>query len=379
MAGKRLLIVSVSAGHGHLRAAEALCAGVRRWFPEHEARHVDLMTLVPILFRKAYKDAYLKLVQKHPAIWGYLYARSDRSGADAALAKLRKAVESACNRELLNIIREYGPDAVVCTHFMPLQVLARWKAGGKVDLPVWTCVTDYVAHRFWLEPGQEGYFTAGEENARRMAARGLDPERVFVTGIPIVPEFLPPPDANEARRAAARRFGLDPEEKTVLLMGGGAGVGDMRSLAAALLDLPVRFRLVALAGNNRPLLAELKALAAERPGRLLPLGFSNEVHLLLQAADLVVTKPGGLTTAECLALGKPMLVHSPIPGQEEHNADFLLENGAAFKAVDIEGLLWKVGRLLEDTALLERLARNAASLGRPYAARDILSKVLARA
>ncbi len=378
MAGKRLLLLSVSAGHGHIRAADALCAELKRSHPEHEARHVDLMTLVPILFRKTYKDAYLKLVQKHPTLWGYLYARSDRdpSGAAAALAKLRKAIEAACNKDLLEILREYAPDAIVCTHFMPLQVLARWKAKGKTDVPVWTCVTDYMAHRFWLEPGQDGWFAATEECARRMIARGLDPERVFVTGIPVSPDFIPPADGPEARRTAAERFGLDPGRPTVLLMGGGAGVGDMRSLAAALLGAPERFQLVALAGNNRALLTNLRALAAEHPGRLLPLGFTHDVHMLLAAADLVITKPGGLTTAECLAMGKPMLVHSPIPGQEEYNADFLLENGAALKAVDMDALLWRVRRFLNEPDLRARLARNAAALGKPHAARDVLATVL---
>ena len=150
----------------------------------------------------------------------------------------------------------------------------------------------------------------------------------------------------------------------------------MGSLAAALLVAPEHFQLIALAGNNRALLANLRALAAEHPGRLLPLGFTHDVHMLLAVADLVITKPGGLTTAECLAMGKPMLVHSPIPGQEEYNADFLLENGAALKAVDMDALLWRVRRFLNEPELRTRLARNAAALGKPHAARDILAKVL---
>ncbi len=376
MAGKRILALSVSAGHGHVRAADALVAGTARWFPENEARQVDLMSLTPTLFRKAYKDSYLKLVQSHPALWGYIYSRTDLARADSALARLRKAIESACNKKLLEIIQDYAPDHIICTHFMPLQVLARWKGKGRLATPVWTCVTDFVAHRFWLEPGQQGYFTADEENVWRMRQRGLESENIRATGIPVMPEFTPPADAAKARREAAELFGLDPQKTTFLLMGGGAGVGNMQELTTDLLALPEDFQLVALAGKNQRLLEDLRAQADSHAGRLFPLGFTSEVHLLLAAADLVITKPGGLTTVECLAMGKPMLVCSPIPGQEEQNADFLLENGAALKAADKSGLLWRVTRLLREPQTLERMGKNAAALGRPYAARDILAEVL---
>ena len=375
MSGKRVLILSVSAGHGHVRAADALVAGVQQWFPQHEARQVDLMTLVPTMFRKAYKDSYIKLVQRHPALWGYIYSKTDQAKADSALAKLRKSIEALCNKPLLKVFEEYAPDHIICTHFMPLQVLARWKDQGKLATPVWTCVTDFVAHRFWLEPHQQGYFTASEENVQRMRSRGLATEYISAPGIPVMPEFIPPADAAGSRAAAAQRFGLDPRKTTFTLMGGGAGVGNMLELAEEMLTLPVDFQLVVLAGKNQRLLTDLQEKAKQHP-RLFPLGFTDEVHTLLAASDLVITKPGGLTTVECLAMGKPMLVYSPIPGQEEHNADYLLENGVALKATDACGLIWRMQKLLNEPETLARMGKNAAALGKPYAARDILSRVL---
>ncbi len=375
---KRLLILSVSAGNGHVRAAEALAAGAAKWFPAYEVRHVDLLTLVPLLFRKTYKDSYIKLVQSHPALWGYLYAKADQAKADSALAKLRRAVESACSKPLAAIIQEYKPDHIICTHFMPLQVLARWRAKNRITQPVWTCITDFVAHRFWLEPNQAGYFTASEEDAWRLRLRGLTSEDVRAYGIPVMPQFIPPADPSgqkEARIAAARAFGFHPEKKIVLLMGGGAGVGDMRLTAEELLKLPSDMQLIALTGRNQSLLHSLEELKQRCPDRLFPLGFTSDVHQLLAAGDLVITKPGGLTTVECLAMGKPMLVYAPIPGQEEHNADYLLENGAALKAPDLPGLLWRVKRLIEHPELLPQLAAHAKALGKPCAARDILAHV----
>lgn len=379
MGGKKILLLSVSAGHGHVRAAEGIAAGVETWFPGHEARHIDLMTLVPAFFNRAYKGSYLKLIRSHPRIWGYLYDQADKFKSDSRMENLRRAIESACNKRLLPILSEYRPDHIICTHFMPIQFLLRWKRKGRLDTPIWSCVTDFVAHRFWLEQGLAGHFTAGEENVWRMRARGLKNERITATGIPVLPAFIPPRDKEgrmKARLAARERFGLAADTPVILMMGGGAGVGNMLELARTLFSLPCGFQLVVLAGQNKELLANLEKEKDVFPGRLFPMGFTSEVPALLAAADLVITKPGGLTTVECLAMGKPMLVYSPIPGQEEQNADVLLENGAAMKAPDNFGLVWRVRELMEKPALLERLAENAAALGKPYAARDILAEVL---
>ena len=160
------------------------------------------------------------------------------------------------------------------------------------------------------------------------------------------------------------------------MMAGGAGIGGMEILAAELLKLNEDFQLVTLAGRNRELLAALEGIAMEHQGKLFPIGFSSEVERIMAVADLVITKPGGLTTSECLAMGLPMIIVSPIPGQEERNADFLLENGAALKAHDGAALTWRINRLLKEPKLLRRLAKHAAALGNPFAARTILETVL---
>ncbi|MDR1397130.1 MAG: glycosyltransferase [Desulfarculales bacterium] len=374
MESKRLLILSVSVGHGHARAAEALAAGVEQWFPEHEARHIDLLTLTPALFRKAYKDMYLKLVQNHPEVWAYIYNHFDNSKAGGFFEKMRRKLESACNHQLRRVLGNYAPDYIICTHFMPQQVLARWKRKKRISLPLWSCITDFVAHRFWLEEGMDGYFTATVENEWRMRQRGLADANIYCSGIPVLPSFSPPAEPAAARRQAAGKFSLDPDKLCFLLMGGGAGIGDMQNLAGQIMGLPKGPQLVVLCGNNNKLLGQMRAM--DYGTNLLPLGFTNEVAELLSLCDLVITKPGGLTTVECLAMGKPMLIYSPIPGQEEYNADYLLENRAALKAPDASGLMWRIERLLREKGLLSELAANAAALGKPDAARQILATVL---
>jgi processive 1,2-diacylglycerol beta-glucosyltransferase len=163
----------------------------------------------------------------------------------------------------------------------------------------------------------------------------------------------------------------------VLLMGGGSGVGGLAAQAEALLRVEQAPVVVALAGRSVEALSQLQALAPRFGGRLMPMGFTDRVASLMRGADLVVTKPGGLSTSECLALGLPMILTSPIPGQEERNADYLLEAGAALKAIDILALRLRAAALLGDPARLARMAAAARAIGRPYAARDVLDQVLA--
>jgi processive 1,2-diacylglycerol beta-glucosyltransferase len=365
----RITVCSVSAGAGHLRAAEAVCAAARA--RGHEAVHIDVMDLVPRLFRKVYADSYLGVVEKRPALWGYLYHVSDRPKADTLAGRLRRAVERLNTRRLTARLAETAPDAVVCTHFLPAQILARLKGLGRFAPPVWTVVTDFDVHALWIHP-VDGYAVASEEVAVRLRDRDPAARRIAVTGIPISPVFAAPPP----RAVAAAELGLDHGKPTFLLMSGGFGVGAIDLLAERILSVPGDFQLVALAGRNAELLARLEALALRHPGRLRPMGFTKTIERVMACADLAISKPGGLTTAECLAVGLPMLVVSPIPGQEERNADHLLEHGAALKAHDAAGVEHRVRRVLAEPDLLPRLRAAARTLGRADAADRVLDAVL---
>jgi processive 1,2-diacylglycerol beta-glucosyltransferase len=235
-------------------------------------------------------------------------------------------------------------------------------------------VTDFDLHSMWVHEHMAGYFAANEEVAYRMRAQGIPAHRIHVTGIPIMPAFA----QTFSRSECARAFGLDPEKTTILLMGGGAGMGRLDQVAARLLALNDHFQLIALAGRNLALLDALQALAAQYPGRMLAQGFTHQVERLMACADLAVTKPGGLTTSECLAMGLPMIVNEPIPGQEERNADFLLEHGAALKATDAVTLEYRIRYLLQHPDKLADMREKARALGRPAAARSVLNTVLGR-
>ena len=368
MPPKKILLLSVSVGAGHMRAAEAIgaCAA------GHRALHLDVMNYVSSGFRKIYTDFYLGLIHHHPALWGYLYQLTNDAEPGSKMQKFRRAVEHLSTRALLKEIRDFAPDVIVCTHFLPAELLSREKRKGNLDCPVWVQVTDFDLHRMWVHSHIAGYLAANEEIAYRMRAFGLPAHTVHVTGIPIMPVFAQTHD----RQACAREFGLDPARTTLLLMGGGAGLGSLDAVAARLLDVSPDFQLVALAGKNIEALAALQKIAARYSGRMLAQGYTDKVERLMACADLVVTKPGGLTVSECLAMGLPMIVNSPIPGQEERNADFLLEQGVALRANDAVTLEYRVRLLLNEPDRLAQMSAKARALGKPHAANAVLNAIL---
>jgi processive 1,2-diacylglycerol beta-glucosyltransferase len=369
---QRILLLSVSAGAGHGRAAEALRAQAELSFPGLEAKHLDLMTLVPRSFRALYADYYIKIVEHHPSVWAYMYQAADKMPRDALFAKVRRAIERLNTRKLRDAMREFAPDHIICTHFLPAELLAHDIRRGRPVPAVWVQVTDFDLHRMWVQAGMRGYFAASNEIAFRMAARGIPSENVHVTGIPIMPVFSQP----QNRSLCARELAIAPDKTTLLLMTGGAGIAGSETLIERLLALPGDFQIVALAGKNERLLASYRSLAAASGGRLFPLGFTTTIERVMACADLAVTKPGGLTVSECLAVGLPMVLISPIPGQEERNADYLLEQGVAVKAQDAVALEYKIGQLLAEPKRLKRMRENMHGLGHPDAARAVLSRVL---
>lgn len=369
---KKILLLSVSAGAGHMRAAEAIRACADTHPAGIEATHLDVMDFVSAGFRKLYTDLYIKLVGNQPALWGYLYQKTDAAAPGALSQKIRRAVERLSCRPLLAEIKRQRPDAIICTHFLPAELLSRELRKGRLAVPVWVQVTDFDLHSMWIVPNMRGYFAGNEEVAWRMRESGLAEAAVHVSGIPIMPAFSEPLD----RAVCAAEFGIDPRCKTFLMMSGGAGLGDLDVLAERLLAMDGDFQLIALAGKNQAMLTALQRVAQRYPGRLFPQGFTHQVERLMACADLVITKPGGLTTSECLAMQLPMIINSPIPGQEERNADFLLEHGVALKAIDDAALEYRIRALLKEPDRLTAMHHRIAPLGRPHAAQFVLNRVL---
>jgi processive 1,2-diacylglycerol beta-glucosyltransferase len=374
MGPKKLLLLSVPAGAGHVRVAEAIRAYAAGQ-GEIEAVHLDAMAYAAPRLRALYTDLYIFLVRRAPGLWRHLYRITDAARPDGWLHRLRRRVEAHESRALLAKVAKMAPDIVVCTHFLPAELLSRQVAAGKLHCKIWVQVTDFDLHRMWLHPHVSGYFAPNEEVAFRMRTHGIPAAAIHVTGIPTMPAFSRLPE----RAECARALGLDPARTTFLLMGGGAGLGGLSEVARRLLALDGDFQLIVLAGKNAAELAALRRLGVDHPGRLSPQRYTDRVERLMACADLVITKPGGSTTAECLALGLPMIVHAAIPGQEECNANFLLEQGVALKALDLDTLEYRIRHLMDHPEHLAAMRASAKALGRPHAALRVLDTVLRHA
>jgi processive 1,2-diacylglycerol beta-glucosyltransferase len=370
-ANKRLLVISVSAGSGHIRAAQGIEAHAHIRFPEWTVRHRDLMQLVPAYFRKIYTDLYLKLAGGLPEAWGWLYRKTDHEPTGSLTERCRRSLQRLSAQKLFTEIADYKPDAIVCTHFLPAELLADAVLQKRLDCPVWVMVTDFDLHQMWVHEGIAGYFVANEEISFRLESSGVPKSNIVVTGIPVMPEFVNRPE----RDLCAANLGLNPAHKTLLIMGGGAGLGINCHLVNSLLNLQADVQIIVMAGKNKSLLDELHKLSSQWPGRLVAMGFTDKVPELMACADLVITKPGGLSTSECLVMGLPMVLINPIPGQEERNASYLLQEGVAQRADDVATLLYRITQLLAKPEKLDEMKRQASALGRSDAASSLLNHI----
>jgi processive 1,2-diacylglycerol beta-glucosyltransferase len=361
----RLLILSASVGAGHLRAAQAVELALKAVEPEAEVRNQDTLELTNRTFRRLYGQAYLDLVNRAPHVLGYLYDLLDRPrGPTQKSDRLRILVERLNLRKVLKLLQSEPWDVIINTHFLSAEIIASLRRDNEVGTPHMTVTTDYETHRLWVTDPCDHYCTATEEGAAYLAHWGVNRRDITVTGIPIHPAF----SKHQDRAALLQSQGLVGDRTIVLQLAGGFGVGPIEKIYRGLLEIDVPLEIVSVAGRNEEIKKEIEMIQVPPRHRSKVIGFTKEIHELMAVADLVISKPGGLTTSEVLASGAAMAIINPVPGQETRNSDFLLENGAAIKINNVATLPYKVTRLLADTKRLRQLKQNAAKLARPQAA-----------
>jgi processive 1,2-diacylglycerol beta-glucosyltransferase len=369
----RVLIATVTAGGGHLAAAAALDEAWRASRPADVVDRVDLQKFFSSLHRKIVSDGYLRLVNHAPELWGMVFAKTDKPKMARTLNRVRGIFPSNSRHRFGRYVRQTRPDVVLCTHYFPLETLnhLRHKRGGPRPLAV-SVVTDFEAHALWMDSCVDLYCVAAEETKARLVARGAKAEDVVVTGIPISAKFSAKLNAKTVRKS----LGLRDDLPVLLVPSGGFGMGPVAEILAELDKVATPFQTVVVTGRNQDLRRELAAQDRKHPTQVL--GFATNMHELMAVADLLITKPGGLTSSEALALGKPLIILNPIPGQEAANSDFLLEHGAAGKVNRVEDLPYRIEQLLGSKKLAE-MGRAAKELGKPEAARDVVSEAVKRA
>jgi processive 1,2-diacylglycerol beta-glucosyltransferase len=367
---KKILILSASVGNGHTRAAQALEKTFRLKNAAAEIRHEDTLDFTNPLFRQIYGKSYIDLVNNMPEVLGWMYDQMDEPWKNE---KRRLFLEKLNTQPLVKMLREYQPDWIVCTHFLPAEIISDLKTKGKLNCPQAIVVTDFDLHALWLCRNYERYFVALDETKFYLETLGFPAEKISVTGIPIDPIFAETKDKREMRE----KYKLDADKPTIILSAGGFGVGRIEILLKSLQSIRQPVQILAMCGRNE----ELKNKLAQTPVanencRIVPVGYTTEMDEYMSASDLVVGKPGGLTTCEALAKGLIFVIVNPIPGQEERNSDHLLENGTGIRCNNPATLGYKVEQLLKDEKRLNFMRANALKFSRPNAANEIVDRLL---
>jgi processive 1,2-diacylglycerol beta-glucosyltransferase len=370
----RVLLLSATSGAGHVRAAQALeKAFVARG--DCAVEHIDALQYVSRLFQRVYDKAYISMVRRAPELMGVLYDRTDQPWQHP---RRRLALDRLNTGPMIRMLKRIQPDLCVATHFLPAEIIAWLIAKKKLRAHNAIVVTDYDVHAMWLCRTVDRYYVAIDEAAEYLARIGVQREKLCVTGIPVDPLFAIPVN----RSAARSQLGLDVAAPMILISAGGYGIGPVEQLVKDLLALNRPWQIAAIAGKSEKTRKRLEELAkgagklSSGSPRLCPVGFTTDMDKYMAAADLMVGKAGGLTTSEALARGLPMALIEPIPGQEERNADHLLEAGAAIRCNNLPAAAWKIASLLDDSPRFTRMKDAAQNLGRPGAAAAIAEDAL---
>ncbi|HTX59602.1 MAG TPA: glycosyltransferase [Verrucomicrobiae bacterium] len=358
----RVLFLSASVGAGHLSAANAVCAGLREIDPAARTHVVDSYRYAASVVSRVVSDGYLQMVKTIPQMYRYVYDRAERA---TEVGPFRTWAHQFTAGNLRPLLERERPDVVVCTHAFPCGAMAEYKRQFADAPPVVGILTDFAVHAFWIHDNVDGYTVATDSVRDVMVARGIDPSRVSVSGIPVRPEFAP---HGEPVAALRERLGLPGGRPLVLMMGGGLGIGPLERMIRSLHGFGAPIAAAVIAGRNVRIERRVLAAAESVDYPVRVLRFVENVYDYMHAADAFVTKPGGLSLAEALVAEVPIVLCKPLPGQEERNARVLCEAGAAVRSPRLDELASVLRGVLPGGPRRAATIAAARALGRADAA-----------
>ncbi|MCM8900977.1 galactosyldiacylglycerol synthase [Caldicoprobacter algeriensis] len=357
----RALFLSVSAGHGHNQTAKAAMESLK-------AKGVDCVLLDifeyinPILSESVAK-AYLISTKFTPAVYGRLYRLGERLEKSNEKLYIGKIISSLLSRKLTVFLGEYQPDVIVCTHIFPAQVISYLREKGLSCKSV-GIITDFTVHPFWEDTNLDYYVTASSLLNLQIQRKGIPLEKVWPIGIPIFIKF-----ANKMDKAEARKLLGIENKRTILVMSGSMGYGNVDDVIRRLDKMDMDFQIISVCGNNASLKKKIDLMDIKK--KIYNYGFVDNVDVMMDASDCILTKPGGLTVSESLAKCIPMILINPIPGQEDRNAEFLLNNGLAIKTSETFTVDEAVYHLFHNESRRKYMIEMMREVGRPYAADEL--------
>ncbi|MDD2402519.1 MAG: glycosyltransferase [Clostridia bacterium] len=351
----RALIFSVSIGNGHDSVANAVEERLQVEAPGSEVKIVDTFRYINSVLNKVVVGSYMETLKLTPKVWGYLY---EQAGGKDKLVDTVLILAKILSHKIVQLIKDVNPQIIIMTHAFPAGMLGEMKLKGKIQIPMVAAVTDFHVHSIWINQGIDMYFIQTADLALPLIQEGIKDKCIKPLGIPIRMQFGQ--NLDHTKLKDEMRLGGEP---IVLVMGGGLGLGRIEVITRKILS-DEKFRVVVVAGKNNRLYDKLTKW--NNP-RLKVFGFVEDMARIIAACDIVLSKPGGVTTAEVLALGKPLAIYSSLPGQEDENSDYLLNKGVAVKIKKIDMLVPELLRLWQNPLRLRHMKEMAKYLGSPHA------------
>ena len=364
----KILFFYTSQDSGHHRAARALQSAFRRYSNIETIALDSIQCAYPKMGTKVF-DWYPKVIKKIPHIWRALYDNHDFADG---IRELRKFVNRLHFAKIETILKEHSPNAIICTQAAPCHVAASYKMEKGNGLPLVGVITDYLVHPYWLHDRVDLYIVPTEEAKETLMERGIPGEKIREIGIPIDPKFTS--SYNKLKRRS--ELGLSQEVTTLLITGGSRGMIPVRKILRLLSEVNAPFQAIIVVGRNRKLWVRVKKVERKLAFTTKVLGYTERMDSLMDASDLIITKPGGLTCAEALAKGLPLIIVKPIPGQEERNGRYLIDRGAALGIDHLKNLPGIIEQLLLSPLKIEEMSRNAKLLARPKAAEEAVTAIM---
>ncbi len=369
MSPKRILLMYISEVSGHHSAAMAIEKALKILEPATQTLSIDAFSYTNPTSERIIHALYMSVIKRFPKIWDYLY---DNPKIVKITEKLKEAINRMNASKLKNLFDNFRPDSVVCTQAFPCGMVSGYKKVYNSAIPLIAVLTDYAPHSYWIYDNIDCYISPSDEVAQRLKEKNVAPEKIKCLGIPFDPKFNDPINKN----LIFNNLKLNPDIPAILIMGGGHGLGPIEKVVKSLEDIDQNLQEIIVTGNNIKLRRSLVKNIKKYKKRILILGYVDNINELMEISDVIITKPGGVTTAEALAKKLPMIIINPLPGQEAKNTEYLIKQQAAIEVDRPEDIGSIVNGLLQNKAKLKSMSESAAQISKPNSSLDIAKLLL---
>lgn len=362
----KVLILTITAGQGHNQAAKTLC----EYLCKHHGVQADILDTFEYInqgLKEIVSRGYLMSAKRLSKIYGKAYRLAEKRDSDNGY--IMRATSSIMAKKLIKYVEEYNPDVIVCTHVFAAMLVTDIEKSLNHTIKTVGIVTDFTVHPYWEETKLDYYVTANEFLTNQAVKKGINKSCVLPLGIPIDPKF-----ASSLKKEEARERLEIEDKRTVLVMSGSMGYGKVGRMVKQLDNSDMDFQIISVCGNNQKLKKQIDKM--KKKHKIYNYGFTDKVNIMMDAADCIITKPGGITTSEALAKGLPMIIANPIPGQEDRNVEFLMNNGAALKVSSTFTVDEAIYQIFTNQTRLKQLCEICGVLGKPYSTLEIVDLCL---